>query len=73
MAETTLETLSLLMYLWFPQFEQKSTRIVKTWKTLLQAIDAADTTIAIFTTTFSIANVCYFYNYNAVFTIVSIV
>ena len=29
MAETALETLSLLIYLWFPRFEQKSTRIVK--------------------------------------------
>ena len=40
---------------------------------LLQAIHAVDTTIATFTTTYSIANICYFYNYNAVFTIISTV
>ena len=50
------------MYFCFLQFEQKSIGIVKTWKVLLQAIDASDTTIAIVTTTFSNKNICYLYN-----------
>ena len=37
-----MEVLSLLMFVWFLQFEQKSIRIVKTWKFLLKAIDDTD-------------------------------
>ena len=67
MAKAALEALSLLMYLWFAQFEQKSIRIVKTWKILLQAIDAANITIATLTTKFLNENMCHFYNLQSSF------
>ena len=67
MAKAALEALSLLMYLWFVQFEQKSIRIVKTWKILLQAIDAANITIATLTTKFLNENMCHFYNLQSSF------
>ena len=60
MAKAALEALSLLMYLWFLQFEEKSIRIVKTWKMLLQAIDAK--ILATFTTKFLNENICHFVN-----------
>ena len=67
MAKAALEALSLLMYLWFVQFEQKSIRIVKTWKILLQAIDAENITIATLTTKFLNENMCHFYNLQSSF------
>ena len=62
MTEAALEALLLLIYLWFLLFEQKSIRILKTWKILLQAIDTADSTIATFTTAFTNVTMYYFYN-----------
>ena len=71
MAKAALEALSLLMYLWFLQFEQKSIRIVKTWKMLLQAIDAK--ILATFTTKFLNEIYATLLIYNAVSPITSIV
>ena len=67
MAKAALEALSLLMYLGFVQFEQKPIRIVKTWKILLQAIDAANITTATLTTKFLNENMCHFYHLQSSF------